>query len=287
MRVKSKLHSSVIILVVVAALLALGCANIFSEMADKTTYKARLYEARKKLGSGDWDAAIEQIELMSSEHQALREVVTLKASAYAGKCGLNFIEIAEAMQNGGASSMMSILLTGYTGKVLANVAHCITAEDLLKTIGDHTVRNTEENLLMAFVALTKMGAVLNALGDADADGSVDAGWNPCDGSGATDLPDDATPANKADATELATGFGLFITSIVAAGAQDAAGQVFTDLNTFCAAAGNPCTVVNRADVTATQRRGVRALVVENTDGIGLGIEACDTATCFAGACSAF
>jgi hypothetical protein len=203
--------------------LNIGCANIFSEMADKNTDKALLYETKRQLGKGEWDAAINQINLMSTEYQTRRDVKVLKASAYAGKSGLDFVDLAVALQNGGTSSIFSILLSARSNANLASLNNSILAEDILKGIGTEANRTAEENLLMAFLSLVKVGNILNINGNKDGDTSFDAGWDTCGTLGNSSiLSSDAT--TRADMTEIVTGLGLFLLSMTAAGAGDSAGD---------------------------------------------------------------
>ncbi len=269
-------------------ILNLGCANIFSEMADKSTDKALLYETKLKLGKGEWDGALAQIALMSTDYQERRDVKVLKSSAYAGKCGLNFVDLAVALQSG-SSALFSILLSARTGATTTNLDSCVAGENILVALGSAGTRTGEENLLLAFASLIKIANILNIRGDTDADATVDATWDPCDaangaGTGETNLP--TSVANRADSTEIVTGLALFLESIAAAGAGSSAGDFYSDLNDMCSALPvNPCSANTRASVTAEQQRAIRALITGNDDGIGMAINPTSAAVSYATICA--
>lgn len=290
-------------LVMLLGLLNASCANVFQEMADKESDKAKLYSARLKLDKSDWGGAIDLLNSLSTTFQARRDVKALLASAYAGRCGLDFIDLSDKIQNAGATSFFPILLTAFRGKTSTNLADCLLAETTLNSIGaTPSARDANENLLMAFVAMAKIGVILAERADGDADGVVDATFRPChtDGTtGTTQLPNGpALPYN--DATELVTGLSQFMLNLAAVGSGDAGGSTFDEIQAFCDLLADPpfsvdiCSTTDRTAVTATQRRAIRAALSDNS-GFGFSIDndpgapdlSCDVGGCFTGACALY
>lgn len=277
-KLKNVFKKATVLQVAIIYIFNCGCANIFNEMADKTTDKALLYETKLKLGKGEWDGALEQIALMSADYQLRRDIKVLKASAYAGKCGLNFVDLATSLQ-GGASGLFAILLQARTGATQLNLNNCIISEEILAGIASVTDRTVEENILMAFLGLIKVANILNIRADTNANGTVDVGWTPCGGAGNTNLP--TSDVTRADATEIVTGIASFLTNITAAGAGASAGTFFTSLNTLCSGLGanNPCSVSKRSDVDfggVFHTKAIRSLITGRDTGIGLAIDDCDS-----------
>jgi hypothetical protein len=285
------------------AAIHLSCANAFQEMADKTTDKAKFYDAKLRLDRSDWSGAITVLNSLSTDFAAKREVKAVLASAYAGRCGLDFIDLSNKIQNAGATAFFSVLLSAFAGKTAANLTDCISAETTLNSISSTVAgRNANENLLMAFVAMAKMGVILAIKADTDLDGIVDPTFRPCHSDGVTgtaQLPNGPT-APYDDASELVTGLSSFMLSLAAVGSGDAGGTTFDEIQAFCdllaAAPYNTdiCSTTDRTAVTATQRRAIRAALSDNT-GFGFSIDndpggvdlSCDLATCFTAACATY
>ncbi|MGE3974316.1 MAG: hypothetical protein AB7F59_07325 [Bdellovibrionales bacterium] len=255
-------------------ILTASCANIFSESADKNTDPVRLFEARKKIDAGDWTGAINQITGMTTAYQQQRHVRTLLASAYAGRCGLDVLTIIKNLQTGG-TSFLQILMRAFVGATASKVADCRLAEDTINAISDNAgLRLTDENLLMTFLSFGKVGAILAASADTDADGNVDAGYNPC------------TALSNTEAAEIVTGLANAVISIGVAG-SDIGGEQVEDLTEVCDAAADQgvaiCELTDTSEVdTAQERQLIRGLVHEGQDGIGLGTCSTtpdDTITC--------
>lgn len=269
---------------ILAFLVLAGCArgtNFFKEMSDKTSDSAIYYDANKALETGAWTTAITAVGMLSTTWQAKRDVQVLLASAYAGRCGLDVLTMASNLASpAGGSSLFQVLFTAMNGATASSLADCVTAEQKLKTIwgsaSPSASNPVKENVLMAFIALAKIGAVLNADGDvAPKDNTLD--WtrlaastnHPCDNGGGGDT---ALPA--ADASQIVTGFALMIQGFTAAGSTGSGSlATFMALCTSNAAllASGICTATDVASVTGAHRLAIRALLEETTDGIGLKI----------------
>lgn len=156
--------------------------NILQEFGESTTNEAYLEEAKVKIDLGLYQDAIDLFDLMTTEFLAERDVVVLHASAYAGLCGVNFLNFVNAIANMGATNLLPTLLNTMKAATATEYAACDAAEDLiLAGLPVVTSRTDDENLFAAVVSLAKMGAILaedSAL-DSDNNGTVQAAWSGC------------------------------------------------------------------------------------------------------------
>lgn len=244
-----------------------SCDNLYEEMASKDSEEAILYAARMALSSGDWDEAISQFARLSTSTLAETDVVVDRASAYAGRCGLDFLNLADLIDNIGTTPLLKLLMDNFPTTVSTNLADCKLAEDLLKTVADtNGVVSTERGrFLMAFSSLAKIGVILNYRADADDDQNVDAGWDPCDGNGATDLPQN-------DVSEIGTAIVLFYKNLQGFSYGADLTQQIDDICT--AIDGTPydfCDEIDISGITDTHRQLIRGIIRDTDDGIGLSI----------------
>lgn len=255
------------ILLILTILACASCDNAFEEMSSKNSEEAILYSARMALATGDWTKAISEFARLSTTTLARPEVVVDRASAYSGRCGLDFLSLVEEIDDLGSVPILEMAMTNFTATDASNFADCKLAEDLLKTIADEegVVSIERGQFLMAFNSIAKIGAILNYRADSDDDGSVDAGWDPCDGNGAADLP-----ANEV--SEIGTGIILFYKNMQS---FSLGSSVTSQVDAICTAIdGTPldfCDAVNVADIDDTHRQVIRGIIRETDDGLGLGI----------------
>jgi len=259
-----------------AAIISLSssCANVFDSLADKTTDDAILESARLHLASGDWTNAISDFAKLSSTALADPDVVTDYASAYAGRCGLDFLTLATVIQNyqnapATQPNFLQLIMRMISASTAAQYNDCISAETKLKTIATAGVVSTQKGrYLMAFSSLAKIGAILNFRADADKDGNVDASWDPCDASnGDTYLP-------QAEVAEIMTGLVLFYQNLKN---ESYASAIVSPIGTICTSInGQPydfCAQTTTAGSTQPRRQLIRGIVRETDLGIGLKIKA--------------
>ena len=265
-------------MVLVLATLPSCTVNILETFGDPTTDEALLFDAKELLDAGSYTAALAKFSEMTPEFLAEREVKILHASAYAGLCGVDFLNITEALASLGATRIFVWLVSTFPGGDATKQANCILAEDKIKSIGAlGTNRTADENFLMAFVGIVKMGVILSRYGDTTpADGTADAGFDPCSGA--------AIPS--ADAKEIATGFNIVVDALSNIGGSTVGSDVVTAVATVCASLPPPyaglCAApaqVLTTDIDATEEQGIRTIINEDQD-IGLGSNcAGDAAAC--------
>lgn len=241
-----------------------SCSNIYNDAVNKTSEAGKLYQARMYLNQGNWDSAITYFNLLNPSTLSQPSVLVDRASAYSGRCGLNFLNFADKIQNMGSNNFMLTLLPLVNTASFTTVQDCITAESLLNSISTSCIVNDSlGQILAAFNSLAKISAILNLYADTDKDGAVDAGWDPCNPGGLADL-------SNADLDEIVTAFYIFMNN--AAGLAVGSGVGASLLATCEAIVGvgncNKCTV---ATVTNADRWLVRGMIAEDTDLLGLKI----------------
>lgn len=240
--------------------------NIFDEIADKDTPEAVYFEAKQEINNSNFVGAIALLESLDPAFLAERERVPVYASAYAGRCGLIFLNLLDSLQNAPAGSVFVILMSAFPGALDdPNVQACIQAETILEGIGDASVRNGDENLLMAFISLAKIGTILSSRADLDDDGVADNDGMP---SGTFDQCDNG---DFPDATVRELGAGLAQTIQSLAGLSEQYVQdTINEVNNICAQdpnLANFCTQTNPALFSANEVQALRYLVGSNDFGI--------------------
>lgn len=257
-------------IVILFSFLSVSC-NLLEEFGDATSDEALFFDARRSLASGDYTAAIDKIDEISTTYQARREVQFVLAKAYAGRCGMDFLSLVEALEVP-TDNILVIFMNAMAGADITAYEDCVAAEDVIKTMEPLAAdRTVDENLFMAFLGFSKIGAVLHPRADTDANGVPDTApaFNACTNP-ASDVVGRLTDELV---TEVVTGLALAIEGITESGSTIATGES-DDLTGACTtlAALNPnynfCSATDASSVTADHITGMRLLIMD-ADAIGL------------------
>ncbi len=248
-------------------LVALGCSeNIFDEIADKDTNEAKFFAAKQRLNERAYSEAIDILESIEPVYLQARDRIPVYASAYSGRCGLEFLTLLESLQNtsGGSQTLFTLLMGAFPGALPTNVQDCMNAEEIIEFIGDESARNGDENLLLAFNSLAKIGTILSSLADTDDNGSADATFDQCNN---TDFPDEMV-------RELGHSLGLTIVSLQAIGTDYIEGAT-DEVQALCQADNNDylevfCQAVEPEDFNSNEVQALR-LAIGSSD---IGIDSC-------------
>jgi hypothetical protein len=94
-----------------------GCsANFLKELADKNSDDAIIYDAQKAVNELNYDSAI---DLLTVKLSAVGKTKVLAretlASAYAGKCGLNFIDFVDGLASATSGSAFVLVSSAFVG----------------------------------------------------------------------------------------------------------------------------------------------------------------------------
>ena len=255
-----------------------GCGNVFTDISDQHSDSAILYAANMSLSSGQWTQAITQIGTLTAATKNLRSTQVLLSSAYAGRCGLDIIALANTMQNnnGATNSFFDLIKAAFLGSTASQEADCVTAQTILQTAWGQTQPSATfspvENILMAFIGLAEVGAIINHNGDPNATGTVI--WqrplhnDPCDATnGDTSLP-------ISEVNQVVVGVSLTIQGLLAAGTSQSGSM--QQILALCTGTGvlvstGICSVSQTSQVNASERLAMRGLLEETLNGIGLGV----------------
>ena len=183
----SQIEFTKVVIALLFAGILTGCdKNFFDGLGDPNTEAALLIEAQKSMNARDYDAALVALQTLPLATQARRDVVVQMASAHSGKCGMEMLSMVESLADASTDSILGLLFEAFPKSALEQTVSCQIAENLLRGIGDETVRSVSENLLVAFNALAEIGTTLSTVADTDADGVVDSGLDHCDTSTISD-----------------------------------------------------------------------------------------------------
>lgn len=260
--------------------------NVLANLASKGGDAAIYEEARKKVDDREWDSAITMITVdMSAAYQARADVKETLAGAYAGKCGLEFVNLATSLASSNSvAQLYGFFMTAMKNKIVVPSA-CDSAQAIIESFGNSAARTADQNLFLTIVGMAKAGAWIRIKADQDlsglGNGTIDAGFNVCD---STAFPDQ----NVIQAT---VGLGLVLNNVTSI-ASRLAGPTLNDINTFnanCLTAlqnlpiplgGDPaatsCDLTDVAFVTS-KKALFRSLLNE---GSTIGIGGCVTDTAF-------
>lgn len=251
------------IIILLLNVFLLSCSgNLFLASSNKNSDDALLYDAEMALNSGDWDTAITKITSMSATAQATNEAILLLASAYGGQCGLQAINITNAIS--GSDPLFLALMKEISNADATAITACINMEDTLDTLSG--TLTTSNYIFKVYASMAKIGAIANATADTDDDESVDAGFDGCD---TLDLSDTY-------ASHIFTGLSRIITNLNNAGLSGDA-----SLSGVSAICGGACDETDTANVDATDRDVARELLITND----IGINACGGAFGSGGGCA--
>lgn len=254
-----KSRFSLVILITIS-LLSTSCKNMFSELAKPDADAAIFYAAKRYSDARLYEDAINKIYELSDEYYARRDVQVFLASAFAGKCGLDFLAFAKSVsENPSALTPMELALSHM--KNVNSEVDCETAEAIMKEIspnGDGIMSDsTDDAFYVAFISLAKIGAVLSRIADTSAqtdnDGIVDTGYDAC-------------AMTASDARKIGTGITLLYNNILLTTGDFA--TAMNDMTTICGIAGTMCSKTDASTFNATDLDYIRGVVDYDQFGVG-------------------
>lgn len=236
--------------------------NLLQTLSSKSGDEDFIIEAQKALNAEDYDGAISIITTkVSGAGQITIPARETLASAYAGKCGLNFLDYTTALAAQSTGSPFRILMTPFVG-ITVSPSHCRTALSTMELIGTTQTRTANQNAFTSIVGMVLIGSALRAYADvAPADGDGIADISLCSGVTNTQMDD------------IIIGFGFMSknfyavsSSLVGSGASDG----ITDMIATCTLiAGSSCEVTDPTLITTQMRDTVRDFANTTEYGIGL------------------
>lgn len=267
-----RILSQILLIVVFAS--SISCSNFFKEAADKSTDEAKLEEIRKLMNSQDWDLALAEFEELSESQKSQVATIETWASAYAGKCGLNFVSYFNNLSEAslGGTTLFKYFMNAFTG-VSVNPSSCYSAQLKMEEIStDPAERSSGQNLFMAILGMVKVGTYLRNIADKDGTGGLGDGnadtptYNSCNTSSLSDN----------DVKQIMTGIGLITTNL--ADLTDAISEgTITDtlgsLETLCSGSCGDTNINNVSALEVLLLRNILATGSSNGNtGQNLGID---------------
>ena len=253
-------------LILVIALVNGGGCNLFSEMSGKGSDEAIIDDVNNLMDKGLWNDAVLKWQLLTPDTKSTRAAKLLLASAYAGRGGLNLINLIISLTNnstGGSKTLFELLMTSFTGSRYINVEDQISAQNQIFSISSSaTSRTVDENIFLVFVEFAKIGTILATYADTDGDKVLDPTFDNCS---YAKLP-------RAYSAELVVAIAAIIKSIDAAGstiAQQSLSTVTSACQNAIFVATGFCDTVDVNAVTQFQIDAARTLIGENNLGLGL------------------
>ena len=255
--------------------------NVLSGLSSQTSDDYYLEEATKANNAQNYDYALDVLlNKLSAGAQAKVATKELLASAYAGKCGFNFIDYVTSFADNTADAVFDVMMQPFV-QVEAAPEYCLLALQTMDSIGTPAQRTANQNTFSAITGLVFMGISLRAYADKDGtgnngNGSMDSNNMICNDTLVTDD----------QMNDIIVGYGYFVTNAAYVSAEllgDTSMDGLTDSIAVCESIpGAECAVTDKDAVTSQTRDVIRRLL--NTSNYGIGDEQGDDALEIAAAC---
>ncbi len=237
-----------------------SCSNAFKDLASSDEDTELLIQAKANINIFSYQNAITILTVQVSPASRVKsEFRQTLASAYAGKCGLNFANFVNSLSTSTAGSAFRLVLNPFVG-VEVDSASCLLALNTMQLIGDTPVRTTNQNAFVSVVGMSLMGTQTRTSADTapvNGDGTIDQ--NLC-------------ALSDAVIDNIILGFGFMAKNFSSLSTAQLGGSSQTSINdsiTQCnLVAGSTCQITNPADITAPVRNTMRDIL--NTVEYGVG-----------------
>ena len=237
-----------------------NCSNAFKDLASSDKDTELLIQAKANINSFSYASAINILTVqVSAGSQAKIEYRETLASAYAGKCGLNFASFVSSLSTSTSGSAFSLVMKPFVG-LDVDPASCLLALNTMQLIGDTPTRNINQNAFTSAVGMSLMGTQTR----------VSADVNPMNGDGVIDQ--NLCTLTDAVVDNIILGFGFMSKNFSALSTAQVGTTAQTSINDSIAkcivVAGTTCQITNAADITPPVRNTMRDLL--NTVEYGVG-----------------
>lgn len=252
-----------------------GCSNVLSNFSNTEDDISLYYAAREYVRKALYTDALTSCALISPLYLAKPEVTDICASAYAGRCGFNLLDMVSDLDTYAttppAEKIFHWLILRYGGTTASSITDCGSAESLIRAQGAASLRTNDQNAFMVMLSLQTIYTVLNETADTDENNILDGGFDAC-------------AISAANAQVVGSAFWELDKSLD----QLAALPLYTNLDTavdaLCtalAAIGQDlCAAASPLGLAAAELKGARSLLKE---GAATGVNQCgggaSVATC--------
>lgn len=241
-----------------------GCsANFLNELADKNSDDAIIYDAQKAVNEQSYDIAIDLLTVkLSAAGQAKVPARETLASAYAGKCGLNFISFVDGLANANSGSAFILVSSPFVG-LPVQPNFCLQSLQTLDLIGPTESRTTDQNAFASVVGMVLMGTSTRLYTDN----------NPTDGDGTQDVVGISCTLADSQIDNIILGYGYMAKNFSALSTDQigsSSSDTISDSIDACnVVAGSSCEITDPAAITNNLRDAMKDLL--NTTEYGVGI----------------
>lgn len=243
-------------------LTATSCSkNIFQASASTDSDDSLLVDAKAAINAFNYQSAIDIITLqMTATGKAAVSAKEVLASAYAGKCGLNFVNYLDSLSHATTGTGFGLMMAPYVG-IAADPDSCLLALNTLETIGTSANRTANENAFAAVVGMSLLGSQVRT--------AVDV--TPTNGDGTLDSSVCAMTTAQIDKVIL--GFGHMIQNFSYLTVSQLGGSSQTAINGIISVCTSipgitNCAITDPAQITQPLRDTMLDLL--NTDDYGVG-----------------
>lgn len=240
-----------------------GCSNnVLNELSNKTSDAALLFDAQTYVNNQQYQSAIDVITTRLSASGKIsvgaREIL---ASAYAGKCGLNFVDYTTKLAAAVSGSAFILVATPFVG-VVVDPASCLQSLQTLDLIGTTANRTARQNSFAAIVGMVLMGSATRIYTDDI----------PVKGDGVQDAVNISCTLTDAQMDKVVLGYAYMaqnFTALSSAQIGSSSSATFSNSIAVCTnIAGAACTNTDPALITPQIRNTMRDLM--NTIQYGVG-----------------
>lgn len=198
---------------------------------------------------------------ISAPAQAATKVRELLASAYAGRCGLNFIDYTDKLSQQSSGSALQIVMFPFIQRA-ADPASCRSAVETMELIGPTENRTANQNTFVSIVGMVLLGSALRDSAD----------LSPSLGDGTADV-DICTAITDAQIDNMILGFGFFNKNFAYVNSHligNYSGSSLSSVGSTCTTqlGAATCETTDASLITPTMRNSFRDLV--NTSDYGIG-----------------
>jgi hypothetical protein len=241
-----------------------GCSgNVLSGFASTDTDAALIYQAKQAINAQNYQEAINIITLqVSSSGQTLVEARETLASAYAGKCGLNFINYTESLSNAVGGSAFQLMSFPFIGETV-DPDSCLLSAQTMDLIGPTVSRNIDQNTFTAIVGMVMLGSATRQYTDD----------NPIGGDGTQDAPNISCGLTNSQIDKIVLGYAYVAQNFTALSSSvlgSTSYDAISDSIAICeAVAGVSCTNTDPNNVSNNVRNTLKDLLNTLDYGVGL------------------
>ena len=254
----------ILVTTLTALIFLLSCSNnVLSDLNSKTSDDAYLFDAQTAVNAQQYQSAIDILtQKLSANAQTSVAARELLANAYAGKCGLNFVDYTDSLSHAISTSAFVIAATPFVGKTV-DPASCLTALQTIDLIGPTASRTTNENAFASVLGMVLMGSATRLITDN----------NPLNGDGVQDVVGISCTLTDPQVDNVVLGYAYMAQNFAAlSAAQIGSGSETTITNSIavCSAiAGAACTntdpslINTMRDIMNTSQYGVGVFDASN------------------------